>query len=278
MVEVQNSQLSGSIGTIKLKALKDKLDYLYRTYNKRSYVDPDPLMFLYDYQRPEDREIAGFIAASFAYGRVEMILTTVRQILDRMGRHPVEYVSNGTKERFENDFDGFYYRFAKQGDLVALLSGLGETVRTYGTLQDCFIKGMDQRDDTVLSGLTYLSRAIRGDQRLDHLLADPGKKSACKRSFLFLRWMVRKDEVDPGGWDRVSPSGLIVPLDRHMYTSGMILGFTRRKSPDLKTARQITARFQKICPEDPVRYDFCLTRLGIQRDLSMEILKDLIAT
>ena len=101
---------------------------------------------------------------------------------------------------------------------------------------------------------------------LPFLLPFPEKGSACKRLNLFLRWMVRKDRVDPGGWDGVPASKLIVPLDTHMYGITRGLGFTERKSADLRTAIEATAAFRKIAPRDPVRYDFALTRPGIRRD------------
>jgi uncharacterized protein (TIGR02757 family) len=94
------------------------------------------------------------------------------------------------------------------------------------------------------------------------LVSDPGKKSACKRLFLYLRWMIRRDAVDPGVWNQDS-SRLIVPVDTHMLKFGRILGLTERNQPDLKTALEITEGFRRISPEDPVRYDFSLTRLGI---------------
>jgi uncharacterized protein (TIGR02757 family) len=79
--------------------------------------------------------------------------------------------------------------------------------------------------------------------------------------------MVRKDVVDPGGWDTVPAAGLIVPLDVHMHRVGRKLGFTKRKQPDMKTALEITEGFKRFAPEDPVRYDFVLTRPGIRGDV-----------
>ncbi len=64
-------------------SLKKKLDSIYSKYNKREYVNPDPLLFLYDYPEQKDREIAGFIAACCAYGRVEMIMKIVDHILKK---------------------------------------------------------------------------------------------------------------------------------------------------------------------------------------------------
>jgi len=96
---------------------------------------------------------------------------------------------------------------------------------------------------------------------------DPSKNSALKRLNLFLRWMVRTDEVDPGGWTRVSPSKLIVPLDVHMHRNARRLGLTQRNQADMKTAEEISAAFAKYCKEDPVKYDFCITRFGIRDDM-----------
>jgi uncharacterized protein (TIGR02757 family) len=82
--------------------------------------------------------------------------------------------------------------------------------------------------------------------------------------------MIRKDAVDPGGWDRISMKRLIVPLDTHMHRMGLALGLTRRKSADIRTACEITAGFRKVSPNDPVKYDFALTRMGIRSDTAIE--------
>ncbi len=89
-----------------------------------------------------------------------------------------------------------------------------------------------------------------------YLLPSPISGSACKRLNLFTRWMVRRDEVDPGFWSRIPPSKLIIPLDTHMYKICSSIGFTSRKSADFKTAAEITASFREFSPEDPVKYDF----------------------
>jgi len=79
--------------------------------------------------------------------------------------------------------------------------------------------------------------------------------------------MVRKDDVDPGGWENVSPSRLIIPLDVHMHRICLKSGLTERKQANMRTALEITSFFKKLAPRDPVRYDFALTRLGIRDDI-----------
>ncbi len=256
--------------------LRNRLERIYLQYNKRGYVDPDPLLFLYDYPDKQNREIAGFIAACFAYGRVEQIMKTVAHILGKFTPTPYDYLMSRAKKDMADDFKGFRYRFASDVHLINLLWGLREVLKTFESLENCFYTGMASDDETVLPGLAFFSEQIRKNKKIGHLLADPQKKSACKRSLLFLRWMIRKDLVDPGGWGKTTPSQLIVPLDTHMHKIGTMLGFTTRKSSDMKTALQITQGFKRIVRKDPVRYDFCLTRFGIRKGMSMDQLRNSI--
>lgn len=134
-------------------------------------------------------------------------------------------------------------------------------------------RGLGAGDETVLDALSKfageLSRRAGGCRR--GLVPSPCKGSACKRLNLFMRWMVRRDEVDPGGWSGVPPSKLVVPLDTHMFRICSTMGLTRRKQADLRTAREITDRFREIAPGDPVRYDFALTRLGMRGEMIKRI-------
>jgi uncharacterized protein (TIGR02757 family) len=91
----------------------------------------------------------------------------------------------------------------------------------------------------------------------------PSAGSACKRLNLYLRWMVRRDEVDLGVWARVSPGKLIVPLDTHVIRLGRCLRLTRYTSPGWKMAAEITASLRRLDPADPVRFDFALCHLGM---------------
>jgi uncharacterized protein (TIGR02757 family) len=121
--------------------------------------------------------------------------------------------------------------------------------------------------EDVLGPLTAWTAWLRNAAEhpdIDHLLPDPARGSTCKRLHLYLRWMVRSDAVDPGGWRGIDPACLIVPVDVHMHRIGRALRFTQRRSPSLESAREITEAFRRIQPTDPVRYDFALTRFGIR--------------
>jgi uncharacterized protein (TIGR02757 family) len=91
----------------------------------------------------------------------------------------------------------------------------------------------------------------------------PSAGSGCKRLNLFMRWMVRRDELDLGVWTRVSPARLIVPLDTHVIRVGRCLKLTRYTSPGWAMALDITRALRALDPADPVKYDFSVCHLGM---------------
>ncbi len=249
----------------------NSFEQLYERYNRREFVHPDPLEFLYDYDDPADREIVGLIASCLAYGRVGQILRSVSVVLDRLGPSPAKFLQNTAPGKLGKLFGDFKHRFATGEHLAALLAGIKKTISRHGSLERCFSSSVSKADSDILPALCGFFGELKNSACSDfgHLLADPARKSACKRLNLYLRWMVRCDSVDPGGWTSVSPSNLLIPLDTHMYRIGRAFGLTQRKSANLQTALEITSAFRKITPEDPVRYDFALTRLGIRTDTDL---------
>ena len=83
------------------------------------------------------------------------------------------------------------------------------------------------------------------------------------------RTLVRADEIDLGLWSELRPAQLFVPLDTHMFRVCKAMGLTMRKQANFQATQDITRGFRRIVPEDPVKYDFALTRLGIRKDESM---------
>jgi uncharacterized protein (TIGR02757 family) len=243
-----------------------ELDVLYHQYNRRERVHPDPLGFLYLYADIRDREIAGLLASSLAYGRVAQIYKSLCSVLEKMGPSPLSFLNRSTRQSLTAMFGGFAHRFATGGNLVSLMLAIKDALDHYGSIHGCFLSGMTAEDDTMLPALTRFVAAITAGNApgMGHLIPLPERGSACKRLNLFLRWMVRKDDVDPGGWDQIPASKLIIPLDVHMHRVGVRLGFTRRRQADMRTALEITRAFSRIIPEDPLRYDFTLCRMGME--------------
>lgn len=244
---------------------RQSLDRLYRAYNRPCYIDPDPLLFLHRYSRVVDREIVGLIASSLAFGRVAHICASVARVLAILGPAPRAYLDAATPEALEAAYSDFRHRYASGRDLIGLLRGIQGANAQWGSLNRCFTAGLKASDPTVLPALAAFVEAM--DCGANYLLPHPGRGSACKRLHLFLRWMVRHDEVDPGGWTGVARRQLVVPLDTHMARIAKQLGLTRRRAANGVMALEITDGFRRWTPRDPVKYDFTLTRFGIRAGL-----------
>jgi uncharacterized protein (TIGR02757 family) len=252
--------------------IKNVLEKLYDRYNHREFIKPDPLQFVYHYSNPQDMEIAGLLAACLAYGRVEQIEKSLNDLFGRMGTSPYAFVMNFDKAGRQK-LNSFKHRFTTGQDISDLLSVLKKVLRQKGSIEKHFSSGYNQGDENILPALSRFCDSLyemyseqngrKVSRGMKYLLASPVRGSACKRLNLFLRWMVRDDEVDTGLWKCIDKAKLIVPVDVHMGRLCRILGFHDRKIISLSTAVKITDCFAQIEPADPVKYDFALSRIGI---------------
>jgi len=245
----------------------DWLESIYRRYHRREHVAHDPLTVLYRYDDPADREVVALVASALAYGRVASILQGVDRVLTTLGPSPAAYLRDRSERGLRRDLAGFRYRFTTDVDLCAMLRGAQRVIAQRGSLEDELLAHLDDDHDTVTEALGSVVDAIvdAGGEPLSHLLPHPSRGSACKRLNLMLRWLVRRDRIDPGGWTRVSPARLVIPLDTHLHRVALQLGLTGRKQANLATALEVTAALRAVRPDDPLRYDFALTRPGILR-------------
>jgi len=249
----------------------EQLDTVYSQYNRAEFIRPDPMQFLFDYSDARDREIVGLVASSLAFGTVKHILTSVGKVLERMDE-PRAFIDAANEKSLLREFKDFRHRYVTGDHLSAMLWGVTCVLRDYGSVERCFVAHVDESDETLMPALDRFVDEVAGHSAMpqNYLLPAPVRGSACKRPNMFLRWMVREDAVDPGGWDAVPASKLVIPLDTHMYRIAQVLRLTKRKQANLATALEVTAAFRTCDPEDPVRYDFALTRLGIRRDTDLD--------
>ncbi len=262
----------GGPGPLSRARLKAFLDGLYFAYNRRELIRPDPLLFLYRYDDPVDREIAGLVASSLAYGRVAQIMKSVARVLEPLGPSPHRFL-NAHPEKLPRLLGGFRHRFTPSEDMEGLLANAARALREHGSLEGLLRLCLERSGD-LLSALDGFSDALSPRRGGFSLLPAPRDGSACKRLFLFLKWMVRKDDVDPGGWKAVAPRNLVMPTDTHIHAIALGLGLTERKQANLETALEITNAFRELEPDDPTRYDFVLSRFGIRSGLHADALLD----
>jgi uncharacterized protein (TIGR02757 family) len=236
----------------------------------------DPIELARRHADPADREVAAFLAASLAFGRVASVLQSVGRVLAALGPSPAAGV-----RAFDPASDGarlhsLVHRWCRGADLVALIGILRRMLDSAGSIEQFFAAGDDASAADVGPGLeSFCRRALSLDcgpasatpparPGVAYFFPRPSRGSACKRLNLFLRWMVRRDEVDFGLWTRIAPARLVVPLDVHLARVGRCLGLTRRRSPGWRMAAEITESLRRFDPDDPVKYDFALCHLGMQ--------------
>ena len=254
--------------------LKEKLDALARTYHN-AYLATDPLGLAHAYRGARDREVAAFLSASLAFGNAAAIRMSVKRIMERLGPRPADALRRHRPEESARLFEGLYHRWVGPEAIGSFARAIGAALRSEGSLEALFLKGYRAEEETLQEALKRFRERLLGflpaapanakvERGVSYLLPDPASGSACKRLHLYLRWMVRPDDgLDLGLWKTPKTHQLIIPLDTHIARIGRLLGLTDRKTPDLKMALEITRNLKRIDPDDPVRYDFAISRMGI---------------
>ena len=254
--------------------LATRLDALYHDYNRIDAAS-DPIQKVRPFTDPADREIAGFCAAALAFGRVASVLNSIETLFAAVGPSPAAFV-----RRFEPDaapaaMRAMVHRWIRGDDVIALLWILRQMLEQSGSIERFFAQGLDPAAIDIGAALdSFSTRALELDigraygrrpkrPGVCYFFPRPSAGSACKRLNLFLRWMVRRDEVDLGVWSSVPAAKLIVPLDTHVIRLGRCLRLTRYTSPGWRMAADVTASLRALNPDDPVSFDFSLCHVGM---------------
>lgn len=250
--------------------LREKLENLYQSFNFKEAIMNDPIRFPKKYNNPSDIEISAIISACFAYGNIKSFCQFLEKIFTIMGNNPADFIVNFKPSELVKRLQ-IKYRFASIHDIVAFLYVIQQLLKKYNfSLQKVFslsrinisMAAISAVSSFVKEALKVNLKAVYGQdiktKGFLHFFPDPQKGGPCKRLNLFLRWMIRKEDVDFGLWNLFKPSQLIIPLDTHIFKISKRLGITEKKTQSLKTALEITDFFRKINPEDPLKYDFIL--------------------
>ena len=274
-------------------SLRSLLGELQESFHQEKYLSSDPLEFVHRYHDPWDQEAVALLAGLLAYGNVKLIRRSVQDALSRIDNiapSPRAFVKSLSTEdgfkRAETEFRGFVHRFNVGADLVLLFALLSRSWRVHGSLGAHFVSHLNPEAADVGPAINALikewrawaanarPRVARGS--FSYLLTAPEDGSCCKRWCMFLRWMGRKDRLDPGLWTEqgslaatfgagrwLKATQLVIPLDTHTGRISQYLSLTKRRSLNWLAALEVTQSLKTCDPLDPTRYDFALARLGI---------------
>lgn len=246
--------------------IKRLLDEKYREYCRSDFfIETDPIQIPKLFEQKEDIEIAGFLAASLAWGQRPTIIRKCKELMQAMDYAPYNFIMQATEADYER-FSGFKHRTFNGYDCCYFLRALAYIYREAGGMEKLFTDSFRKHRDMlkVLGDWHRVFTFLPAQKRVLRHIADVDKGSAAKRVNMYLRWMVRKDEsgIDFGLWKNIPASVLLIPLDLHTGNVSRQLGLLTRKQNDSRAVVELTGRLRTFDPVDPIRYDFALFGLG----------------
>lgn len=253
----------------QLQNLKPFLDEWVAKIETPDYIADDPVSFMHAFDNQEDKALAGFFAAIMAWGRRDIVLTKVEDLLQRMNHQPAHFVRTFTDD-MRPLFDGFKHRTFKPVDMFWLTKTLKKILRTFGGFEQfwghCSIKAQNEsRELITVFHHEFLDMHDEIPRRTHKHISNPDKGSAAKRLYMYLRWVIRNDSpVDPGIMHFMEPSELIVPLDVHAARQARAMGLLTRTYNDWKAAQELTQNMRLLDPTDPAKYDYALFGIGVR--------------
>jgi uncharacterized protein (TIGR02757 family) len=248
--------------------LKAFLDEKADQYNRRDFIQTDPVAIPHLYDRKEDIEIAGFLTATIAWGNRKSILQNAQKLMCMLGDSPFDFVMGANTSQIKRLH--FVHRTFNSSDLHAFLHCLRNLYQQHGGLQMAFEQGA--QPNTLQPAIARFKRLFfeaEHPTRSEKHVSDPSKGASAKRLNMMLRWFVRKDDrgVDLGIWNGpLTPAMLSCPLDVHTGNTARAFGLLTRTQNDAKALAELDANLRALDPVDPVRYDFALFGLGIMED------------
>lgn len=256
---------------MNFETLKNFLDENYERYNQKKFIENDPICIPHLFEKKQDIEVMGFLAATLAWGQRKTIINKCMQLIHIFEHAPHDFILHHT-ERDLRKIPDFKHRTFNQTDLLYFIKALKFLYKKYDSLELVFSNAVHEHDKNIGNGLISFHQAFfslpNHPQRTIKHIPTPARNSACKRLNMYLRWMVRKDDkgVDFGIWNNIKTSQLVCPCDLHVSRIARKLQLITRKQNDWKTAEELTENLKKFDPNDPVKYDFALFGVGIHEE------------
>ena len=233
--------------------LRNKMIEWAHTYNVRSFVNNDPVQFVHKFKDTRDIEVAGLLVSWISWCNRKAIISKGKELMAIMQGRPYDFLMYEEHKRFKGKQERIYRTFS-----YAVFYKLFESMRLVYKGYDCIGKKL----------LVY--KNCRYDHALHQMfgncngIPNLSSPSAAKRVNMFLRWMVRKDDVDVGVWgDFLDKSKLMIPVDTHVLQMAQRLGITKQTMANEKAMIEITEYFKGIFPADPCIGDFALFGYGV---------------
>ena len=239
-------------------------------YNNPDFIEKDPISIPHLFIKKEDIEIAGFLAATLAWGQRVTIINKSSELMSRMEHSPYDFILNASEKETQS-LSSFVHRTFQGDDCVYFIHAIQQIYLLHGGLEATFLAGYQAKQSIKesIAGFREVFFSFDHLHRTRKHVPDPQTGSAAKRINMFLRWMIRNDGkgVDFGIWKNFKTSNLLCPLDLHSGNVARRLGLLARKQNDWQSVEELTAILRTFDPLDPVKYDFALFGTGVNEKI-----------
>jgi uncharacterized protein (TIGR02757 family) len=248
----------------KAEELANFLDSKVVLYNQPSFIASDPVSVPHLFVKKQDREIAGFFSAVFAWGNRMTIIRKAKELMALMEMQPYQFCLQASEKELRRVMD-FKHRTFNTTDLLYFIEFFRFHYASEKSLESAFTRHGETIEDMLKGFHHYFFSLENVPPRTRKHIATPERNSTCKRLNMFLRWMVRRDTmgVDFGIWENISPSILVCPIDLHVARVARRLNILSRKQTDWQAALELTEYLRKLDPADPIKYDLALFGMGV---------------
>ena len=257
-----------SFKDLSREELRELLDELHDRYKNPDFIEADPISVPHSFTDPVDREVAGLLASTIAWGNRKAIVQSAHRMMGYMDNQPRDFVLNAS----EGDMaylSSYVHRTFNGGDFQDFVRGMRHIIEEWGSVGGFFEYHYLESGDVrkAISAFRREFFSVSHDKHSEKHLSSIDRGAACKRIAMYMRWFVRRDDrgVDFGQWQKIPMSALYLPLDIHTGRMGRAMGLLQRKQDDWKAVEEITASLREFCPEDPTRYDYSLFGAGITK-------------
>lgn len=255
---------------MKTAELKSLLEEKYLQYsNKEFFLETDPIQIPHRFTKKEDIEIAGFIAATLAWGQRVTIINNASKWMKLMDDSPFDFITNYQDTDLKR-FNGFVHRTFNETDAITFITALRNIYENHGGLEAAFAGKAGEDYAVKINRFKNLFFSSPHLSRTTKHVADPLSGSSAKRICMYLRWMVRPADhgTDLGIWKNISTSELYLPLDVHSGNVARELGLLQRTQNDWKAVTELTHTLRKFDKNDPCKYDYALFGIGAFKNLN----------
>lgn len=265
-----------------------ELEHLYSLFHRKELMLRDPLGLVKNDLNPHDFELVSFVSAGLSYGRVEQIQKSLSELWMRLEKIGLGKGGEGlatflvdnswkkTEKSLELALAGWVHRFNKGDDLIALFHVFKNVYSKHESLGALYSSVSSDDSEMKINEFCFQLRAAtvsaEDKQKVQWFTCAPSEGSTCKRLMMWLRWVLRSDEIDPGLWtlrkvklhSEVGPHEAFIPMDTHVHRWAWQRKLLSTKSPSWKAVREFTEILRKVDPKDPIRFDFSICHQGME--------------